>query len=279
MNTRGARRRQPTQGIPGPGGRPPGRPPPDRQEQGANGALHPLPELRCADLLGGDLVEHRSLPALRARSAPADQDACPHRGTLPAAALGHADRLGEDRPEPAAQPLGVTTRETPRTDAYAYRRRASCPSAPHLVFWRSRLGAMSRRAGHSRKEPSQPQVRLVDDDPNSARCCPTPGAPRPSASSLRRLSASASARGSWSGRPRVWAATSARSCSRAPARASAPSPTTRAPNCSARDFIRQRPLADGTRLLPVDTHWSVRSARPATPAQGKSSCAGDAREA
>jgi hypothetical protein len=93
-----------------------GRPPAAAPARGADRAVHQLPQLRRADLLGGDVVEHRSLPALRARSAAADQDPCRYRWIAPAAASGGADRVGDHRPQAFARALGVSARATPRPD-------------------------------------------------------------------------------------------------------------------------------------------------------------------
>ena len=143
-----------------------GRPPPG-SNPGADHALHQLPHLRRAHLFGGDVVEHRSLPALRARSAAADHDCRRHRCTAPAAAPRGADRVGHNRAEAFAQALGVRARASRAPTPTAVRgRRSDHEASPPTVrlLTDPDLGGLRRRQATDRAAVSTPSTssRSVD---------------------------------------------------------------------------------------------------------------------
>jgi CRP/FNR family cyclic AMP-dependent transcriptional regulator len=119
---------------------------------------------------------------------------------------------------------------------------------------------MSRRAGQSGKEPSEAQVRWLDADPNSARWLSDvrrAEAEPVLVATTQRLSV-----GAWElertapgvgGHLGLLVLEGASLCERTVADHDS------AALLGPSDLIRQWPLADGTRLLPVDAHWSVLS--------------------
>jgi hypothetical protein len=140
------------------------------------------------------VVEHRSLPALRARAAAADQNPRAHCRTVPAAAPGGAARVSDNRPEAFARTLGVSARGTPHADSHLHRHPARADPSP--------TGSTRRRVpshGLSRDNGARPARRAP---PPAERRVAAPRRPNRNRASARARQPAPSAPAACGGPPR-----------------------------------------------------------------------------